>query len=165
MATNIFRLFDVAIQSPQVCGITRWKSAQRLRFQGDLAVEWDRYIHLLYHNFISLKLNILDSLCCSRNPMSGDFTTKLGYKAWIEDVFEGPKQWWWKAILKLNAPLQSKISTKLVINNKLVTWEAFSSRGWRCPSSCTLCKSQVESALHLFFKCSFVPQVYTLIHT
>lgn len=32
-------------------------------------------------------------------------------KAWIEDTFEGPKQWWWKSILKLNAPLKSKIST------------------------------------------------------
>jgi hypothetical protein len=39
------------------------------------------------------------------------------------------KQWWWGPIWKLKAPLKSKITLWLAINNKLLTWDNDIKRG------------------------------------
>jgi len=47
----------------------------------------------------------LNHLFWSRNHHFGNFTTNLSCKAWVEDVFNAQKIWWWKVIWRVSAPL------------------------------------------------------------
>jgi hypothetical protein len=73
---------------------------------GAEAEEWSQFIGLMVANFIFLMEEDPDTLCWSKNPKSGDFTTKMGYKVWAESHFEGDKKWWWSLIWKISAPLK-----------------------------------------------------------
>lgn len=75
-----------------------WKSASSLGLVGAKAEEWSQFIGLIVSNFISLVEEDPNTLCWSKNPKSGDFTTKMGYKVWAKSHFEGDKQWWWSLI-------------------------------------------------------------------
>jgi hypothetical protein len=48
----------------------------------------------------------------------------------MEGMFEGKKQWWWSILWKLGAPLKSKVTMSLAINNKLLTWDMGVKRDW-----------------------------------
>ena len=114
-AANIHHIGDATVQVPQVRGWAGWKSTQELGLAGDLAEEWDWCI--------ILHPDSPDTLCWSKNPRSGAFIAKLVYKTSVEDNFEGPKLWWWRALWKVRALVKSKITTLLDLSNKLLTWE------------------------------------------
>jgi hypothetical protein len=60
--------------------------------------------------FITLDDKSNESLCWSKNPKEESFTMKLGYKFWHEEIFEGPKKWWWGFLWKMKAPTRCKFS-------------------------------------------------------
>jgi hypothetical protein len=73
-----------------------------------------------------------------------------------ETQFTGEKQWWWSILWKLNAPLKSKITLSLEIDNKLLTWDNGIKRRWVGPNRCALCKINEESSSHIFICCPYI---------
>jgi hypothetical protein len=78
-------LVDARAQVPELRGRMGWKSTSFLGLEGVEVEEWNRCIRLLVSNFIMLHDDEEDSLCWSKNVKIGEYTTKLGYKVWMED--------------------------------------------------------------------------------
>ena len=72
----------------------------------------------------------------TKNPTTGDFMTKLGYKSWALEHYQGEKIVWWTQVWKSEGPLKAKIILWLALSNKLLTWENLKKRGWHGPSWC-----------------------------
>eukprot|EP00253_Pinus_taeda_P019806 PITA_19806 len=54
----------------------------------------------------------------------------------------------------------------LVFYNKNLTWDNLRKRYWHGPSRCTMCKSDEETNLHMFFKCPVIQWIwYVLANT
>jgi len=70
-----------------------WKSATLLGLEGVEVEECIRCIRLLVSNYIMLRNDEEDSLCWSKNAKTGEYTTKIGYKVWMEDCRRGEKSW------------------------------------------------------------------------
>lgn len=64
-----------------------------------------------------------DIMYWKKNPQFGDYTTKLGYKAWTKVKYNAKRLQWWKEIWKVNAPLQIKITSQMILSVKLMTWD------------------------------------------
>ena len=96
-----------------------------------------------------------DKLVWTKNPVNGDFTTKLGYKTWAWEQHQGEKVDWWKQLWKSKGPLNAKLTLWLTLNNKLLTWDNLQRRGWIGPNRCALCYSNEETVSHLFNLCSY----------
>ena len=60
-------------------------------------------------------------LVWTKNPATWDFTTKLGYKSWALEQYQGEKMEWWKQVWKSEGPFKAKINLWLALNNKLLT--------------------------------------------
>ena len=67
--------------------------------------------------------------------------TKLGYKSWELEQYQGEKVEWWSKVWKREGSLKEKITLWLALNNKLLTWENLKKRGWIGPSWCAVCQS------------------------
>jgi hypothetical protein len=128
-----------------------------------LAAEWSHYICLLASNYILLNDEEEDSLCWSKNPRIGEYTTKLGYNVVAEATFSGEKCWWWGSLWKLQERLKRKISLWIVLNNKFLTWENGLKQGWIGLSFCVLCKSNEDSCSHLFMCFPYTEKVLSLV--
>ena len=57
----------------------------------------------------------------TKNPVNGDFTTKLGYKTWAGEKFQGEMEEWWKQLWKAEGTLKAKVTLWLTLNNKILT--------------------------------------------
>jgi hypothetical protein len=77
-----------------------------LNLSGTKAKEWNQFIIILVANFIILEEDDPNTLCCSKNPKSGEYIVKFGYKVWEKSHFKGDKKWWWIQIWKFNASLK-----------------------------------------------------------
>lgn len=135
---NIFTLSYAHAQVPQLRGRLGWWSSLSLGLVNDEASEWDHYVRLLVSNYIILQDEEPNKLYLSKNPKSGEFTTKLGYKTWIESLFTKEKKWWWRPVWKIHAPLKNKIMLWLALSNKIITWEVDRNRGWVGRSMCII---------------------------
>ena len=95
-----------------------------------------------------------DKLCWILES-KGAFTVKSAYKASLTHVptfSTSPVEW--KKIWKLNAPQRIKMFLWRLGSNVLPTRENISHRLDILDTSCVLCKKEVESLHHLFFKCN-----------
>ena len=63
-------------------------------------------------------------------------------------------QWWWKRLWKIQIPLMT------IITNKLLTWEMLSKRGFEGPGLFSLCRSSDETISHLFSSCPYAGNVW-----
>lgn len=58
-------------------------------------------------------------------------------------------------------PPSIKVFLFLLLNGKLLTKEVMIRRHFNCPAICILCDSDnLESAIHLFFKCTFAKEIW-----
>jgi hypothetical protein len=103
---NVCSLFYASIGAPHLRGHLGWKDAYMLDLPEELQDEWESYVKLLCENFIILDEETKDSLCWSRNPKSGSYIVKLGYRSWVEEHFHDPIKWWWKPLWKFKSPLK-----------------------------------------------------------
>jgi hypothetical protein len=94
-----------------------------------LVEEWTNYTNLLKHNAIVLK-DQDDELKWSLNKSSWVLTTKLGYKAKINEGLGDVSQWWWKLVWKLACPLKIRIFLWISLANKILTWDNGQKRNW-----------------------------------
>ena len=81
---------------------------------------WE-YVSLLKSNFIHLEEDKEAKLVSTKNPVNGDFTTKLGYKTCAWEQHQREKVDWWKQLWKSEGPLNAKLTLWLTLNNKLLT--------------------------------------------
>ena len=79
---------------------TLWKNSEDLGLGEGQKEEWEEYVSLLKSNFIHLEEDKEDKLVSTKNPVNGDFTTKLGYKIWAWEHHQGEKEDWWKKLWK-----------------------------------------------------------------
>lgn len=133
-----------------------------LGLEGEIAEEWNHYIELLLNKLNYLDEESLNYLCWSKTPSTCHFTTKLGYKTCNESMHVSPKKWWWGISWKLNAPLKWKTTLSLDLNNKFLTWEIRSKRGWNNHNRCSLCKTSVDFVTHFhwLFLCNPSSEYY-----
>ena len=85
--------------------------------------------------------------------------TKLGYKSWELEAYEGEKMEWWKQVWKSEGPFKENITLWLELNNKCLTWESLKKRGWIGPSWCALCHLDEEIGSHVFTIYSYAETV------
>ena len=85
-----------------------------------MAEEWNKYINLLVTNFIHLGTDP-DKLVWTKNPKTGQYTTKLGYQVSIEEQTGEEKKWWWKKLWHTQSPIKTQIIMWLSLSNKLLT--------------------------------------------
>ena len=105
---------------------TLWKNFEDLGLDEGLKEEWNEFVSLLQSCFIHLEDDAKDNLVCTKNPASGDFTTKLSYKSWALEHYQGEKMDWWKQVWKSEVPFNAKITS--------VHWESLKKRGWIGPN-------------------------------
>ena len=67
---------------------------------------------------------------------------------------------WWKNLWKAEGPLKDKLTLRLTLNNKLLTWDNLQKRGWKGPNRCALCFSDEETVTHLFHSCSYAEAMW-----
>ena len=82
----------------------------------------NEFVSLLHSSFIHLEEEAKDKLVWTKNPATGDFTAKLGYKSWALEQYQGEKMEWWKQVWKSEDPFMEKITLYMELNNKLLTW-------------------------------------------
>lgn len=97
-----------------------------------------------------------DKLCWTLES-KGAFTVKSAYKASLSHLpTHSTPLVDWKKIWKLNAPQRIKMFLWRLGNNVLPTRENISHRLDIPITSCVLCKKELESLHHIFFKCDIV---------
>jgi len=57
------------------------------------------------------------------------------------------------ALWKLGCPPRMIFFAWLVFNNRNLTWDNLRKRNWHGPSRCSMCESEEETNLHMFFQC------------
>jgi hypothetical protein len=62
--------------------------------------------------------------------------------------------------LKCKAPEKMKVLFWLAMEQKILTWNVLCKRRWNGLNRCSLCCLESESAIHIFFQCSFSSQVW-----
>jgi hypothetical protein len=75
-------------------GRSKWKYVDVLEIKGDRAVEWTKYTEIICSNFINLLEEEDDSLCWSKNEISGNYNAKLGCLSITEGFVMGYRKWW-----------------------------------------------------------------------
>jgi hypothetical protein len=63
-----------------------------------MSEEWCCFIGKLFSNHIRIEEEYHDTLAWSKNPLTRDFTAKLGYKAHLEYVSTDSSPWWWEHV-------------------------------------------------------------------
>jgi hypothetical protein len=66
-------------------------------------------------------------------------------------------------VWKWQIPLRIKLFSWLLFENKILTWDNLSKRGFCGPSRCVLCGEEEESINHLMVYCSFSKDVWEFI--
>jgi hypothetical protein len=56
-----------------------------------------------------------------------------------------------------------KLFVWLLLEQRILTWDKLTKRGFLGPSICLLCKESEENVLHLFGECSFIKNIWQTI--
>lgn len=76
----------------------------------------------------------------------------------------GTVRWHFMIAWQCKAPTTVKIFSNLMLREKVLTRENLIERGIQCDARCAMCNSgELESAMHLFFKCRYAKEVWTLL--
>ena len=156
----IYTIADTAVAVPQTLGSIRWRSANILEMPHPIVYEWNSFISLLVSNFIHLNMDIDDKMVWSKNVKNGIYTTKLGYKAMMEEMHPSEPLFWTKSLWKSPGPKKAKLVLWLSLQNRLLTWDNIQKRGWIGPGRYSLCRNEAESVLHILFSCTYAKMVW-----
>jgi hypothetical protein len=103
---EIFSLWDTKIQNHNCIGRNGWKIEDEFSLSGEKVVEWHNFMEMLCSNHIMLIDEEPNALAWSSNDFTGEYTTRLGYNALMEDVDNEPPTWWWEQLWKLHGLLK-----------------------------------------------------------
>jgi len=125
---------------------------------------------MLVSSLIRLVDDDLDQPIWSKNPTSGEYTTKLGYKEHLESLPNIQWRWWWSYIWKHHGPLKRKLTLWLALANNYWWWTTYEKQGGmglisalfvfqrNIPSHASFFNVLMEkiwkSLRHIFFSCS-----------
>jgi hypothetical protein len=159
---NVYYLYQASrdLCPGTICSI--WLDSEDLGLAGDLALEWEMFRRALIDSGVQL-LDRPDVLKWTGGDYSGQLTVKNVYNAiatkqWIKTIGGWRKKLWlW------DCPQKIKLFVWLVVENKILTWENLQLRGHIGPGLCHLCKSNWETANHLFVNCPFTISVWDRI--
>jgi len=82
--------------------------------------------------------------------LHGAYTPNIGYIKLNIDPHARDPLWWWKGVWKARCPLKSHIFFWCMMEPKVPTWDTMKKRYKEGSGWCSLCKSNEESAMHLF---------------
>jgi hypothetical protein len=91
---------------------------------------------------------------------SGDYTTSSAYRAQFVDIAANhvlPGIW------KTWAPPKCKFFTGLILQNRVWTSGRLARRNWDHSPVCPLCRTTLESALHLLAECRYSRRIWTVV--
>lgn len=131
-----------------------WKPTSNLNLQGNLQIDWDKYVMDLNHCGFQLTLDDY-YLAWSWNEENGELTAKLAYDAILFTLLNTQRNWWHFSYWKWHIPLMIKLFCWLMLENKILTWDNYVKRGGVGPIICVLCHLDVESVDHLMIHCPF----------
>jgi hypothetical protein len=168
---GIFSLWDVKPLGMDRVGRSNGVLTSLLGLEGRIVEEWIRYIGILRSNFIKLRDEEDNNMVWSENERNGEYTTKIGYQAQVEQAFIGERIWWWEKVWKMHAPPKSKITLWLALHNQLLTWYKDIIWGWMDPTGALYVRRKknqriiflFHALLHLRFWGQFV-QFSKLMH-
>ena len=61
---------------------------------------------------------------------------------------------------KVTCPLKSILFSWLVFSNRNLSWEVLQKKGWNGPGRCSMCLSDHETNVHMFFQCAHTLQIW-----
>ena len=93
----------------------------------------------------------------------GYYTAAKGFNALLSPFSSFFPPVIWKTVWFSRCQPKVKKFTWLVLNNKILTGDNLSKRGFSGPFRCCLCKIIVEIADHLLIECDFSRQVWELV--
>lgn len=64
------------------------------------------------------------------------------------------------ALWKTGCPPRMIFFASLVFNNRNLTWDNLRKRNWHGPSRCSMCESEEETNLHMFFHCNSTQEIW-----
>lgn len=149
--TAMWTIVIMQIKVTRVRGVNRWNSGGSFFWKGMLKIlPW--FVFSTMRDGQLLKWNwVSNGIYSSR---SFYFTLKTG----------GKEKWPFKEVWLLKAPPIVRVLTFLLLQGRLLTRDVLQIRNIQCPTECVLCSTcSNETAMHLFFTCSFAKKVWGLI--
>jgi hypothetical protein len=95
--------------------------------EGETTVRWEPLVRNLQKAHIRIK-DEGDSFVCTKNLISINYTTCLGYKVMTMEETQGGVPLWWKVVWKINSLMKSRIFLHFSFSNKASTWDVLQKR-------------------------------------
>lgn len=142
------------------CGLDPlWKDATDLRLPGDLSSSWKDVKDALKGSGIQ-RDGTTDHLTWSMSNAQATARVKDIYFDFISSRVSHKSSIFPMALWKSGCPPKMIFFPWLVFNNKNLTWDNLRKRSWHGPSRCSMCESDEESNLHMFFRCKSSQQIW-----
>eukprot|EP00253_Pinus_taeda_P035371 PITA_35371 len=103
--------------------------------------------------------HLIWTVCKNRRPVSirDIYTHMISYRS-PNSQSTFPYVFW-----KARCPLKYIHFAWLVFHNKNLTWDNLRKRSWHGPSRCSMCESNEETNLHMFFKCPSILRIWYVL--
>lgn len=96
------------------------------------------------------------------------FTPSVSAPVRVKDIYSeliiikvpGTAPMFRKALWKTGCPPRMIFFAWLLFNNRNLTWENLRKRCWHGPSWCSMCESDEETNLHMFFQCISTQEIW-----
>jgi len=141
---------------------TRWKNVDTLGLVGSIKDEWIKYTNGLVNAGIELT-GEKDSLLWSWDTKEGQVNAKLAYKVQMLEGRGEESKFWYSEMWEWQLPLKVKLCNWLLLEERILTWDNLTKRGFQGPSLCVLCKESEEALLHLFGECRFIKNIWYIL--
>ena len=119
----------------------------------------NNYVDGLEYGGIRLKSSA-DQLVWAYNKKEGKVTATMAYELMVNTLLAPVKYKFAVLLWHCKFPWKIKCFIWLLINNKIITWDNLSRRGWIGLSRCPLCASGEYSIQHIFMDCIFTISVF-----
>lgn len=74
-----------------------------------------------------------------------------------------PPSWWHSTVWKWHIPPKMQIFIWLVLENRILTWDNLTPRGFTGPNVCPLRWCAAESCIYLFFDCHYLHRIWDAV--
>lgn len=101
-----------------------------------------------------------DELVWALSKLSQPIRVKDIYNAMTACLPAGSDPIYPHSLWKVTCPLKMILFSWLVFSNKNLSWEVLQKKGWNGPSKCSMCLSDLESNVHMFFQCASTLQIW-----
>lgn len=125
----------------------------------DVHIQLYVYIQILLNP--SVKSNGVHCITWKFTP-SGEYTAASAYRAQFLGCFKEPRI---GSIWKAWAPPKCKFFTWLITQDRVWTSDRLARRGWDHSPSCSLCRTTIETSLHLTSECRYTRRIWDLVAT